>query len=272
MHQQDASARAELHSVDQSPPSGVDPELVKKHYENLANRYDEFLYWSADFVGRLTDKIVEMLGLNPDDRLLDLGGGTGMYAQAILERVPLNRRVTVVDPFPQMLSMIPKDAPIDPVAADAVDYSAEAPSFDKVLMKEALHHVDRKYELFTNLYERLEAGGRILLVHVDPNLVEYPLFDAALENARNSFARPDEVMELLKRAGFEARRDQLAYRHDVPTGQYHRMVEGRYMSILTGLKDEELQEGLQQMRARDARTERLRFTETFSYVLGIKAA
>ncbi|HEX2178060.1 MAG TPA: class I SAM-dependent methyltransferase [Actinomycetota bacterium] len=250
----------------------MDPALVKKHYEHLADSYDEFLYWSPDFVGTLTDKIVEMLRLTPGDRLLDLGGGTGMYAQAILERVPLNNRVTVVDPFPQMLSMIPKEAPIDPVAADAVDYSSRAPCFDKVLMKEAVHHVDRKYELFINLFERLEPGGRILLVHVDPNLVEYPLFDAALDNARRSFARPDEIVALLKRAGFEACRDQLAYRHEVPTGHYHRMVEGRYMSILTGLEDEVLQEGLKQMRDRDAGTERLSFTETFSYVLGTKAA
>jgi ubiquinone/menaquinone biosynthesis C-methylase UbiE len=272
MHEQDALARAGLQSVDQIARGGVDPMLVKKHYEHLADSYDEFLYWSPDFVGTLTDKIVEMLDLTPDDRLLDLGGGTGMYSQAILDRVPLNSRVTLVDPFPQMLQRIPEQTPIDPVAADAVDYSAEAPSFDKVLMKEAVHHVDRKHELFTNLFERLEPGGRMLVVHVDPDLVEYPLFDAALDNARRSFARPDEIVELLKRAGFVARRDHLAYRHEVPTGHYHRMVEGRYMSILTGLDDEVLQEGLQQMRDRDAGTERLRFTETFSYVLGTKAA
>ena len=271
MSEQEALKRAEFESVDQSPSNGVDSEMVKRHYENLASQYDDFLYWSPDFVGTLTDKIVEMLELNPDDRLLDLGGGTGMYSLAILERVALTSRMTVVDPFPEMLNMIPKAAPIDPVEAEAVEYSAKAPSFTKILIKEAVHHVDRKSELFANLYERLESSGRILLVHVDPNLVEYPLFNAALENARMSFANPDEMMKLLQGAGFEARSDHLAYHHDVPTAHYHRMVEGRYMSILTSLNEDQLQVGLEQMRTRDAGTERLRFTETFSYVLGIKA-
>lgn len=249
---------------------GVDPTVIQKHYEDLADNYDEFLYWSPGFVGTLADKIVDMLDLKPDDTLVDIGGGTGMYSLALLDRVSLKKPVTVVDPFPEMLRRIPEEAPIIPVAADAVEFSAEAPACSKVLMKEAIHHVDRKAELIGNLYDRLDRGGRVLLVHVDPNLVEYPLFDAALENARKSFADPDELMELLAGAGFEARRDHLAYHHEVSAGHYHRMTERRYMSILTSLPDEQLSAGLDEMRARDAGTDTLRFTETFSYVLGIK--
>lgn len=273
MRREDPNERAGIDPGTQSLSStGVDGKLIRKHYEHLADSYDEFLYWSPDFVGCLTDKIVDMLELQPDDVLVDLGGGTGMYSLAILERVSFKRPVTVVDPFPDMLRRIPKEAPITPVTANAVDYSASASPCSKILMKEAIHHVDRKPELFSRLYERLASGGRILLVHVDPNQVEYPLFDAALENARRSFADPDEMMALLRAAGFDAHRDELAWCHDVPTDRYHRMVEERYMSVLTSLDDEQFRAGLEEMRARDAGTERLRFKETFSYVLGIKGA
>ena len=253
-----------------STSGGVDPATIRKHYEDLADSYDEFLYWSPDFVGKMADKIVDMLDLQPDDTLVDIGGGTGMYSLALLERVELTNPVTVVDPFPEMLARIPEDAPIVPVAAEAVEFSAGAPGCSKVLMKEAIHHVGNKSELIGNLYDRLDPGGRVLLVHVDPHQVQYPLFDAALDNARNSFADPDELIRILDSAGFEPRRDELAYHHEVPTGHYHRMVERRYMSILTSLPEEQLTAGLDEMRARDQGTDTLRFTETFSYVLGTK--
>jgi len=251
---------------------GIDGKVIQEHYENLADSYNEFLYWSPDFVGQMTDKIVNMLALQPDDLLIDLGGGTGMYSLAILERVSLNNPITVVDPFPEMLEKIPDEAPIIPVAAEAVEYSEKAPACSKILMKEAVHHVDRKAELFRNLHRSLRESGRILLVHVDPHKVEYPLFDAALENARQTFANPDDMIQLLEGAGFEAHGDEFVYPHDVSTDRYHRMVEGRYMSILTRLDEEQLQAGLDEMRVRDAGTDRLRFTETFSYILGVKAA
>ncbi|MEX2588312.1 MAG: methyltransferase domain-containing protein [Actinomycetota bacterium] len=248
----------------------VDDEAVKKHYENLADDYDEFLYWSPDFVGKLTDRIVELLELGPQDRLLDLGGGTGMYSLAILDRIGLEKPITLVDPFPRMLDKVPEDAPIETACAGALDYSERAPRFTKILIKEAVHHVERKRDLFANLYRALEPGGRIVLVHVDPTAVAYPLYEAALDNARNTFADPDEMVALLKDAGFEAEKSQLVYHHEVPTDRYHRMVETGYMSIISNLDDRQREAGLAQMRERHAGMGKLRFPETFSYVLGVK--
>lgn len=254
-----------------SSGGAVDNEAVKRHYENLADSYDEFLYWSPDFVGKLTDRIVELLSLEPQDKLLDLGGGTGMYSLAILDRVGLERPITLVDPFPQMLAKVPDQAPIETVCADAVQYSERSPRFTKVLMKEAVHHVERKRDLFANLHKALEPGGRILLVHVDPTAVAYPLFEAALENARNTFADPNEMVALLEDTGFDAEKSQLVYEHEVPTDRYHHMVETGYMSIISNLDGKQLERGLAEMRERHAGLDKLRFPETFSYVLGIKA-
>lgn len=248
----------------------IDNEAIKSHYENLADKYDEFLYWSPDFVGKLTDRIVELLRLEPQDKLLDLGGGTGMYSLAILDRVALEKPITLVDPFPRMLEHVPEQAPIETVCADAVEYSRAAPAFTKVLMKEAVHHVEHKRELFANLHRALEPKGRVLLVHVDPTAVAYPLFEAALENARNTFADPDEMVALLEDAGFKAEKSQLVYTHEVPTEHYHRMVDTGYMSIISNLDERELKAGLEHMRESHAGMKTLRFPETFSYVLGVK--
>ncbi len=54
-------------------------DVLDKHYKRLAKDYDQFLYYSPDFVRTLTQKMVEKLQLKPDDTLADIGGGTGMY-------------------------------------------------------------------------------------------------------------------------------------------------------------------------------------------------
>lgn len=73
-------------------------DIVDAHYRRLSTRYDEFLLYSPDFVGALTSKMIEMLELQPDEVIVDLGCGTGIYSNDILRQVPLKTEVVGVDP------------------------------------------------------------------------------------------------------------------------------------------------------------------------------
>ena len=240
--------------------------MVERHYRSLAERYDELLRCSPDFVPLHARRMVQQLELSPDDRLVDLGSGPAIYSSAILEVQPLRQPIIGVDPFPEMLERIPDDLPINRVQADAVSFSDRPGTYDKVLIKEAIHHVDGKRTLFLNLAERLTDGGILLLVHVNPHRVAYPLFDSALERCRESFADPDELVELLSDAGFTVERDLFVYEHRVPTERYLEMVEHRYMSVLTSFSDEELQAGIEEMRRRHGDKALLEFPESFDYL------
>lgn len=239
--------------------------VVDKHYKRLARDYDEFLYYSPDFVRTLTARMIDKLRLSETDTLADIGGGTGIYAVDILRQVPLKNPVICVDPFEEMLARIPKDAPITPVAADAVEFSERPGTYNKVLIKETIHHVERKAELFANLHRNLPDDGILLLVHVPPD-VQYPLFDAALERCLGWHADPDELVKLLDGAGFAVERDGLDYRHELPKEHYLRMVAGCYMSVLTSFSDEELNAGLAEMEARYSGQDTLEFVDHFDYL------
>jgi ubiquinone/menaquinone biosynthesis C-methylase UbiE len=244
-------------------------DTVQKHYSRLAERYDDYLHYSDDFVRSLTSKMIHKLQLQTDDRFVDLGCGTGMYSLDILDQVGLVHPVIGVDPFPQMLAKIPKDAPIEPVPLDALAFSAREGTYDKILMKEAVHHVDDKALLFSNLFERLSARGRLLLVHVPPK-VAYPLFDKALERALGWHANPDELVALLQRTGFRVERDGLDYQHAIPKEQYLQMVERCYMSVLSSFTADEIRDGLAEMDRKYKDVETLRFVDHFDYITGVK--
>lgn len=246
-----------------------DEGVISQHYRRLGPSYNDFLHYSTDFVRRLTSLMVEKLSLQEDDVLVDLGCGTGMYSVDLLEQVPLRHPVIGVDPFEEMLAHIPEEAAITPVADDALSFSERPGSYDKILMKEAVHHVDERERLFANLYERLTPGGILLLVHVPP-WVEYPLFSAALERCLTWHADPDELVPQLSDAGFSVERDTLAYEHALPKELYFDMVRGQYMSVLTSFSDEEMAAGLAEMEATHADRDVLVFTDRFDYLTATK--
>lgn len=246
-----------------------DRRLLGEHYGSLASVYDEFLKYSPDFVRTLTTRMIERLHLNEEDRLADVGCGTGIYTLDILAQIPLRHPVLAVDPYPEMLAAIPDDANVTRLALDAVTFSQEHHEYDKVLVKETIHHVEDRPAFFANVFRRLPRGGRLLLVHVPPD-VQYPLFQAALDRCLGWHADPDELETELGDAGFEVVRDAVDYRLALPRSTYRRMVENRYMSVLSSFSDEELQAGLAEMDERYGHHDVLRFVDHFDYLCGVK--
>lgn len=240
-------------------------DLIEEHYTQLGSSYNEFLNYSPDFVRCLTSRMIEKLELDEDDVLVDLGCGTGIYSLDLVRQVPFREPVIAVDPYEEMLRQIPADMPARRVAEDAITFSERPLRYDKVLIKEAIHHVEERGRLFSNLFERLPSGGVLLLVHVPPR-VDYPLFVRALERCLTWHADPDELVASLEDVGFEVERDRLEYEHAIPKERYIEMVESRYMSVLTSFDEEELEDGIEEMRERYADEEVLRFTDCFDYL------
>lgn len=81
---------------------------------------------------------------------------------------------------------------------------------------------------------------------------------------------PDELLILLRETGFRVERDELCWQHRLPGEHYFAMVQGRYMSLLSSFDDEELRQGLDEMRDTYAEVDTLEFTDRFVYLTAIK--
>lgn len=244
-------------------------EVIDAHYERIAERYSEYLSYSGDFVPGLVAKMIDMLRLSEDDVFVDLGGGTGIYTAAMLDQLKFRQPVVLVDFSADMLDHVPDDLPVEKVHMDALTFSEQPRRYDKVLIKETVHHVDDRQTLFRNLYERIEPAGALLLVHVPPD-IDYPLFEAARKRALRWHADPGELERLLGEAGFRVERDALDWPHSMPKQRYFDMVASQYMSVLSSFSREEIAEGLREMDETHADTEVLEFTDHFDYIVGYK--
>lgn len=246
-------------------------DLILSHYRRLADHYDDFLSYSPSFVPTVAAKMVRMLRLREDDRLVDLGCGSGLYSLEILRQKQLRHPVVGVDPSGEMLARIPERAPIERVRSGALGFSERPARYDKVLIKEAVHHVDRRDRLFENLHRNLSDGGIVLLVHVPPK-VTYPLFRKALDRCAVWHADPADLEQRLRRAGFDVERDTLVYRHAIPKHRFFTMVAARYMSVLSSFEEHEIAEGLVEMEETHAERDVLEFDDRFDCIAGLKNA
>jgi len=244
-------------------------KVIERHYQNLGDNYDAFLYHSPEYVRTLSEKMIKNLQLTPDDVLADIGCGTGIYALDILKQVPLRQPILGVDPFPEMISKIPADAHITPIESDALAFSRQKSGYNKALLKDIVHHLSEKEAFFANMYESLPPGGIMLLVHTPPDF-NYPVFDAARERNLTWLAHPDELTRLMENVGFRVERDELDYPLSLPKAHYFKMLRGNCMSLMTSFSDAEREAGIAEVEARYADRDTVEYVDHFDYLAAIK--
>ncbi len=135
--------------------------------------YDSF----ARLVARETTfkrRLVERLGLQAGQRVLDIGSGTGTLAIMIAEAQP-GVEVTGIDPDDEMLARARKKAEAAGVRIDFQNGSAtELPfadgSFDRVTSTLMAHHLptSAKEQMFAEVRRVLKPAGELHLVDIGP--------------------------------------------------------------------------------------------------------
>ncbi len=127
------------------------------HFNLIAGLYDR----AGQF--RLSEPLLELLSLSPNDFFLDAGGGTGRVAAALQGLV---REVFVVDISRGMIRHAAGKG-LATVCSPAESLPFPSTSFNKILMMDALHHVRDQRLVAGELWRVLAPGGRILIVEPD---------------------------------------------------------------------------------------------------------
>ena len=130
-----------------------------------------------------TDLLIQMLELNPDDVVADIGAGSGYFTIPIAKKVPKGK-VLAVDIQPEMLEILKQRAAdtnienISPVLGTITNPNLPESSVDLVLMVDAYHEFSHPREMMDAMITGLEPGGRVVLVEFraeDPTVMIKPL-------------------------------------------------------------------------------------------------
>ena len=126
---------------------------IKSHYDDLSSIYDQLWTYSDDFVNEISKQITLKLELKNDDILVDYGCGTGIYSKAIAKQMQLKHDIICTDLSEKMFSKLKGKAGFRVIAKDAVGFSELKMKYDKVFIKEMIHHIkEGRQRIYTNIF------------------------------------------------------------------------------------------------------------------------
>ena len=173
----------------------------------------------------LRDQIQRFLELKGDERVIDVGAGTGGFAFAV---APLVREVVAVDVVPAVLAegqaRVAEFDNVTFVEADAIALPFEDGSFDIAACVRTLHHIARPELVVAELVRVIGYRGQVLVVDqiapTDPLVgIELDRFERARDRSHTRLLPDVDIRSLLDANGLVLRRsEQRPERRDV--GEY----------------------------------------------------
>ncbi|KAL3785703.1 hypothetical protein HJC23_008736 [Cyclotella cryptica] len=248
-----------------------------KHYNaHSAETYEEaYFYEPGAYMHYLVELVTQRMQLDNVNNsgkprhILDIGGGTGNFASALIHNCPSsNFRVTVVEPF------LEESKGADMAKSDRMSFvKAPAEIFlshshdngdwrkqgsHQVLIKETIHHIDEKVRVgvLKGLYDDLKAfpcGNDItipsILIITRPQVeIDYPLWDEARRVWKESQPSLEQLQQELQLAGFvDIQCTMERYHSQISLQRWQEMIKKRFWSTFANFSDEELEFGCEEL-------------------------
>jgi ubiquinone/menaquinone biosynthesis C-methylase UbiE len=244
-----------------------------EHYKRLAETYDGNWADRPQYVAWMADRIMHWLKPSRGEHIADIGSGTGLFLSRLMEVASADNPIICVDPSQPMLDLLPDDPRLTPLCATAEQIASgeiamPVPTADAFVFKEAIHHVKDIPGTLAGLADRLNPGGRILIVSLPPRL-QYPLFQAALDRFASGQPEENDLVEAMRSAGL--RTDDTIEEFTVTIDRDHwlELVGNQWMSVLSTFSQSEVEVGLEEIRERYPESP-ISYQDRFVFVRGIK--
>lgn len=251
-------------------PSTSSSDVTSSHYQgHSAESYEQAYFYEAgayqQYLVNLVQSRLDLTTTTSRDRhILDIGGGTGNFAQALLDSSKNNNlQITVVDPFlldPALVAQ--KSSPQLGFVCESAEAFLTPPSkeeswrsnFHQVLMKEVVHHLDDRVGIFRGMHQDLQVSSSSssipsILIITRPQIdIDYPLWEAARQVWKDNQPSSDELCRELQEAGFVGISSTIeAYPCQISLQRWKSMIQQRFWSTFSNFSDLELQEACQQI-------------------------
>jgi len=257
----------------------------KSDYSSIAGYYDKARPEPADV---WIKTIVDLAGITPASRVLDVGCGTGRFAVRV--RRHHKGPSFGVDSSVEMLEKAaargvdaarggPRGGrrPVHWVAGDAHSLPFESGSIDCAYMTMVVHHIQKRGTALREIRRVLRPGGRFLIMTSSHSAIRLHVlrhFPGVVATDLRRFPPIPALKTEMRKAGFKNVRSRLV-RHreaEIPVEKYLGMVKNKYISTFTVMDERKFERGLKVFEGKLAGIygKRMRRTLAFTFVTGEK--
>jgi len=146
------------------------------------------------FGRKIDHKMLTLADLSKDQSVLDVGGGTGRISTLFSE---ISQEVIVLDSSLNMLSEA-KEKGLLTVNSHSEQMPFIAGTFDRIILVDALHHVENQQGTLDEMWRLLRPGGKMIIEEPDINhfMVKLIALAEKISLMRSHFLKPDRIMTM----------------------------------------------------------------------------
>lgn len=214
----------------------------------MASNYDYFYKEAKEAEASV---LLKYFNVQPHHTVIDIGSGTGFLAERLFSRSELKTPVWCVDPSAAMQEEAKKKEGVFPVQKSADEFLDECvvvdQCFDRAMCVATPHHFVDAVKIFRCVESILSPGGVFLVMEAGE--FTFPWF-TKVENRMGAFfgERKEITSAFLRLAKFEVEVTEENIDFSVTKSKWYDMLRGRFISGLTELTDEEIEEGIDELQ------------------------
>jgi ubiquinone/menaquinone biosynthesis C-methylase UbiE len=187
--------------------------LAQEHAASAHHGFHDAGHWAQVFESperakwQKPDEVVQALKLEPGQRVIDIGAGTGYFTRRFAKAVAPSGQAVGLDIEPAMVEYMKADAKkrslknYDARLVKPDDPELAPNSADVVFFCDTLHHMDNRVAYFRKLASALRAGGRVIVIDFKKEALPVG------PPPQDKLARADVIAEF-RSAGYRLRREQ----------------------------------------------------------------
>jgi len=177
----------------------------KTYFNKAANSWDERFHTPS--LSSFLEKLVPQFGLEPGQKILDVGTGTGVLIPYLIREVGQTGSVTAIDCSENMVQICKtKHSHLKNVNVELKNIEEDAfptESFDAIICFGLFPHLENKEKALRNINRILKLGGSLIIAHA----LSSEELKAHHNNASSAVVHdvlPEEVemIQLLEQIGF----------------------------------------------------------------------
>ena len=156
------------------------------HFSVLAPVYEKYI------TPQMPENLISLAKLPIAGRILDVGGGTGRVSQFLSSYAD---QVILADQSYQMARESQKKNALLPVCTESETLPFPSNFFERVIMVDALHHVNQQQNTLNELWRITKPGGILIIEEPDINTLYVKLIAIAEKLAlmRSHFLSPETI-------------------------------------------------------------------------------
>lgn len=156
-------------------------EIIRQQYNQMAQQYDRRWQWYLD---QTLSLLQTWARINPGDRVLNVGCGTGEFERRILEQFP-HQVMAGIDLSPEMVAIAQAKCTAYPqvsfqvARADALPFADG--TFDRVVSSSAFHYFRDPVQALREMARVLHPQGEIIILDWCKNYLVCQVYDWVLK-------------------------------------------------------------------------------------------